>query len=110
LEGFLQARDELGLDRLHVVSGLVQDTFPASLPPGTRIGLAHFDMDIYEPTAYAQSEAWPLMTQGGYYVYDDATVPGCQGATQAVEELIQARRLHSEQIFPHFVFRVGLTP
>ena len=27
---------------------------------------------------------------------------------QAVEELIVERRAHSEQIFPHFVFRAGL--
>lgn len=108
LDGFLAARAELGLTQLHVVKGLVQETFPASLPQGLRIGLAHFDMDIYEPTVFAQAAAWPLMTSAGYFVYDDATVSSCIGATQAVEELILHRRLHSEQVYPHFVFRIGL--
>jgi len=108
LPGLLQAKAESELDRLHIVQGLVQDTFPQSAPAGMRFGLAHFDMDIYEPTAFAQSAVWPLMSPAGYYVYDDATVSSCIGATQAVEELIQSRRLHSEQVYPHFVFRAGL--
>lgn len=108
LEGLKAAKEEQGFDNLHLVQGLVQDTFPQSLPPGARLGLAHLDMDIYEPTVYAQEAAWPLMTRGGYYVYDDATVSGCIGATQAVEELVLAHRVHSEQVHPHFVFRTGL--
>lgn len=106
LPGLQQAREQLGLSRLQLVPGLVQDTFPRAIPAGVRFGLAHFDMDIYEPTAFAQVAAWPLMCGAAYYVYDDATVSSCIGATQAVEELIHARRLHSEQVYPHFVFRV----
>ena len=102
------AREEQGLDNLHLVQGLVQETFPASYPAERRIGLVHLDMDIYEPTVFVQNAAWPLMTKGGYYVYDDATVPACVGATQAVEDLIKQRDLHSEQVWPHFVLRVGL--
>jgi hypothetical protein len=109
LAGFESARAEAGLDRLHIDQGLVQETFPHALGrERAPLGLAHFDMDIYEPTAFAQQAAWSQMTRGGYYVYDDATVSSCIGATQAVEELILARGLHSEQVFPHFVFRVGL--
>lgn len=107
LAGFQRAREEAGLDQLYIVQGLVQDTFPAKLPRKYKFGLAHFDMDIYEPTAYAQDAVWPMMTRGGYFVYDDATVSTCIGATQAVEDLIRRRGLHSEQIYPHFVFRVG---
>lgn len=109
LPGFETARAELGLDRLHIVQGLVQDAFPHT--PGqkeARFGLAHFDMDIYEPTVFAQHAVWPQMTPGGYFIYDDATASSCIGVTQAVEELIQSRGLHSEQVHPHFVFRVGL--
>jgi hypothetical protein len=108
LDGLKAAREEQGLDNLHLVQGLVQETFPASYPAERRIGLVHLDMDIYEPTVFVQNAAWPLMTKGGYYVYDDATVPACVGATQAVEDLIKQRDLHSEQVWPHFVLRVGL--
>jgi len=108
LPGLLRARDELQLANLHLVEGLVQETFPASYPTGRAIGLLHLDMDIYEPTAYVQAAAWPMLTEGAYIVYDDATVPGCIGATQAVEELLQERRMHSEQVYPHFVLRAKL--
>jgi hypothetical protein len=108
LAGFENARAEFGLDRLHIVQGLVQETFPSAEQQAMRFGLSHFDMDIYEPTVFAQNAMWPMMTTGGYFIYDDATVSSCIGVTQAVEELIQSRGLHSEQVYPHFVFRVGL--
>lgn len=98
--------DELKLDNLVPVRGLFQETFP-TLSTG-KVGLAHIDADIYSAIKYAQDAVWPRMTGGGYVVYDDAEVSSCIGATQAVEELIQERRVHSEQIWPHFVFRVGL--
>lgn len=97
----------LGLRNLIPVKGLFQDTFP-SLASGETFGLAHIDADIYSAIKYAQDAVWGRMTKGGYVVYDDADVSSCIGATQAVEELIQERRVHSEQIWPHFVFRVGL--
>jgi len=106
--GLQEAREADGLLCLHLVQGLVQETFPSSIPTGTRLGLVHLDMDIYEPTVFAQSRAWDMMARGGYLVYDDATVSSCIGATQAVEELVQRRFVNSEQVYPHFVFRAGL--
>lgn len=99
--------EAIGLTNLVIVKGLFQETFP-KLDPNLRFGLAHLDADIYSAIKYAQDAVWPFMTKGGYLVYDDADVSSCIGATQAVEELIQERRVHSEQIWPHFVFRVGL--
>jgi predicted O-methyltransferase YrrM len=99
---------ELGLTNLIPVKGLFQDTFPA-MAPNSKFALAHIDADIYSSIRYAQDAVWHRMTPGGYVVYDDAEVSSCIGATQAVEELIMDRRIHSEQIWPHFVFRVGLS-
>ena len=48
------------------------------------------------------------MTKGGYLIYDDANVASCIGATQAAEELILDRKIHTEQVYPHYVFRAGL--
>jgi hypothetical protein len=46
------------------------------------------------------------MVEGGYFVFDDATVSSCIGATEVVEDLLIRRDgLNSEQIWPHFVFR-----
>jgi predicted O-methyltransferase YrrM len=98
---------DLRLKNLVPVKGLFQETFPC-LAVGEKFGLAHIDADIYSAIKYAQDAVWPRMTKGGYVVYDDADFSSCIGATQAVEELIQERKAHSEQIWPHFVFRAGL--
>ncbi|MDB5423374.1 MAG: protein of unknown function, putative Methyltransferase [Phenylobacterium sp.] len=101
-------RDALGLTNLIVVRGRFEDSFPAIAATGATFGLAHIDCDIYSAVKYAQEEVWPHMTKGGYVVYDDADAPTCIGATEAVEELIMDRRLHAEQVWPHWVFRAGL--
>jgi predicted O-methyltransferase YrrM len=101
-------RDALGLTNLIVVRGRFEDTFPAIAASGATFGLAHIDCDIYSAVKYAQEEVWPRMTRGGYLVYDDADAPTCIGATEAVEELIMDRRIHAEQVWPHWVFRAGL--
>jgi hypothetical protein len=44
------------------------------------------------------------MTEGWYLAFDDADVSSCIGATQAAERLIMTRRIHSEQVWPHWVF------
>ena len=103
-----QAR-KLGLDNIVLVQGMVEDTFPAKVPADKTFALAHIDLDIYGPIKYVQDAVWDRMAPGGYVVYDDATASSCIGATQAVEELLIERRVRSEQIYPHFVFRVGLT-
>jgi predicted O-methyltransferase YrrM len=103
----LKARiDELGLKNIVPVQGLFEETFPAL--QHLRFGVAHIDADIYHPIKYAQNAVLPCMTKGGYIVHDDAAVPSCLGATEAVEDFVQEHRSHSEQAWPHFVFRTGL--
>ncbi|WP_332765540.1 TylF/MycF/NovP-related O-methyltransferase [Phenylobacterium sp.] len=104
-EALVARRDALGLKNLVVVKGLFQDTFPGIAKTRPSFGLAHIDCDIYSGVKYAQDAVWPFMTPGGYVAYDDADTPSCIGATEAVEELVMARRLHSEQVWPHWVFR-----
>lgn len=103
------AASELGLTNLEFVQGLVEDTIPDLFKRAGSFGLAHIDLDIYSPIVFVQEAVWPKMVKGGYVAYDDATVSSCIGATQAVEEMIRARGVHSEQIYPHFVFRAGLS-
>jgi predicted O-methyltransferase YrrM len=108
LDDFRKSIKVLGLRNLTPVPGLFEDSFP-ELSHDIRFGLAHIDADIYASVKYAQDQVWHRMTPGGYVVYDDAEVSSCLGATQAVEELIVEKHVHSEQIWPHFVFRSGLT-
>jgi hypothetical protein len=104
--GLVRARDRAGLDNLHLVSGLFQDTAPEALPKIKRISLNYIDCDIYSAVAYSYQASIPYMAEGGYWVFDDGLVSSCLGATEAIEEfLIKRDGRHSEQIFPHFVFR-----
>lgn len=103
LEGFRARADALRLTNLHIVPGLIQSTFPKIA--GARFGLAHIDVDIYSAVKFAQDAAWGALVPGGWIVYDDANAPSCIGATRAAEELVMAHHVHSEQIWPHWVFR-----
>ncbi len=94
------------INNLELVKGLFQDTAPTLLPNVGKVSLAHIDCDIYSAVAYSYEVVKPFMVSGGYLVFDDAIYSSCLGATEAVEsKLIQEDGLHSEQIFPQFVFR-----
>ena len=93
------------LDNLHFVKGRFEDTAMDVYKSAGGFGLAHIDCDIYSAVKFAQDTVLPHMCRGGYLVYDDACVSSCLGATQAVEEFVMAQRVHSEQIWPQFVFR-----
>ena len=105
LEGFARQN---GLDNIRLVKGRFEDTAADVYKTVGGFGLAHVDCDIYSAVTFAQNTVLPHLCRGGYLVYDDAGVSSCLGATQAVEEFIQTQRLHSEQIWPHFVFRKSL--
>ena len=97
---------QLGLSNLHLVRGLFEDTTPKVLETCGPVTLAHIDCDIRSACAYSYNVVRPAMCEGGYIVFDDATVSSCIGATEVVEQDVIARDgLRSEQIFPHFVFR-----
>lgn len=94
------------ISNLEFVRGLFQDTAPELLPKIGQVSLTHIDCDIYSAVVYSYGAVKPFMVSGGYYVFDDAIYSSCLGATEAVEsKLIREDGLHSEQIFPQFVFR-----
>jgi Macrocin-O-methyltransferase (TylF) len=103
----LQARvEELKLDNLVLVKGFFEDTNDDVMVQASNISLAHIDCDIAPAVKYSYEGVKPYMVNGGYIVFDDATVSSCIGATEVVEDLLIRRDgLNSEQIWPHFVFR-----
>lgn len=103
----LQARvDELELENLVLVKGFFEDTNDGVMAEAGKISLAHIDCDIAPAVRYSYEGVKPFMVDGGYIVFDDATVSSCIGATEVVEDLLIRRDgLNSEQIWPHFVFR-----
>lgn len=99
----------IGLDNLHFVQGLFEDTAPTALPEIGPVRLAHIDCDIRSAVAYSYDAVKPFMVKGGYIALDDALFSSCLGATEVVEDIMIRRDgLNSEQIYPHFVFRAGL--
>lgn len=101
--------DKIGLNNLKLVRGMFSDTCPSLLSDIKPIILSHIDCDIRSAVIYSYDVSKKHMAPGGYIIFDDATVSSCIGATEAVEELVIRRDgLHSEQIFPHFVFRIDL--
>lgn len=103
----LQARvGELKLDNLVLVKGYFENTNDGVMAEASKISLAHIDCDIAPAVKYSYEGVRPFMVDGGYMVFDDATVSSCIGATEVVEDLLIRRDgLNSEQIWPHFVFR-----
>jgi len=103
----LQSRiDELKLDNLMLVKGFFEDTNEAVMNRAQKISLAHIDCDIAPAVKFSYEGVRPFMVNGGYIIFDDATVSSCIGATEVVEDLLIRRDgLNSEQIWPHFVFR-----
>jgi hypothetical protein len=95
-----------GLKNVHFVKGLFEQTASATLQAIGHVALNHIDCDIQSSVAYAYEVTKPYMVSGGYIVFDDPLVSSCIGATEVVEEiLIRRDGLHSEQAFPHYVFR-----
>ena len=95
-----------GLTNLHWVQGLFEDTCPSVLAKSRKMILAHIDCDIRSGVQYSYNSIKTHMVNGGYIVFDDATVSSCLGATEVVEtDVIRRDGLNCEQIFPHFVFR-----
>ena len=94
------------LTNLELVKGYFEDTTEKVLSEAGKIALAHVDCDIHPSVEYSYEVVNPYMVDGGYMVFDDATVSSCIGATEVVEDLLIRRDgKNAEQIFPHFVFR-----
>ncbi len=105
-DGLLLRQAELNLDNLVVVKGYFKDTNDSVMAEARTISLAHIDCDIASAVRFSYDGVKRFMVDGGYIVFDDATVSSCIGATEAVEDLVIRRDgLNSEQIWPHFVFR-----
>lgn len=101
---------QAGLQNAVLVRGLFNDTLPSVLARSPRFRLAHIDCDVADAVAYSYEGICPFMVAGGYIVFDDALFSSCLGATEVMEDLVIRRdRRNAEQIFPHPVFRVGLS-
>jgi len=94
----LQARmRELKPDNLVLVKGLFEDTNQGVIADAGKVSLVHIDCDIASAIQFSYEGVKSFMVDGGYIVFDDATVSSCLGATEVVENLLIRRdKLNSE--------------
>lgn len=105
-DSLLSYKDTLDLDNLILVKGLFEETNTRVMDEAQNVCLTHIDCDIAPAVRFAYENVRPHMVKGGYYVFDDALVSSCLGATEVVEDLVIKRDgLNSEQVWPHYVFR-----
>ena len=82
----------LPMERVHIVKGWFQDTFPmARIEP---IALLHIDADWYESVKLCLEKFYPHVAAGGYVELDDyGTWEGCR---KAVDEYFAAHHIRVE--------------
>jgi hypothetical protein len=71
---------------------IYRGVFPATWPKGlTPIALAHIDVDMEKVVREAIVLLWPLISPGGYLVFDDYNAEACRGVKKAVDEMFGER-------------------
>src|SRR3989344_4199552 len=73
-------------ERVHIVEGLFQDTFPATLPRVGKIAYLHLDADFYASTKYCLEHLYDALVPGGIIIFDDYSY--YLGCKKAVDEFL----------------------
>ena len=73
-------------ERVHVVSGLVEETVPAAAPD--QIAVLRLDTDRYESTAHEMEYLYPRVPEGGVLIVNDYGF--FPGSKLAVDEYFEA--------------------
>jgi O-methyltransferase len=76
--------------------GIFPDDTLSALP--ARICLAHIDVDTYHSVKQSFASIWPNVQPNGIVVFDDYGIFGCEGANQAVNEIVAS---HHDGLFIH---------
>ena len=82
--------------RCEIHPGVFPDDTFSCLP--ARVSFAHIDVDSYGSVKESFAAIWPNVQQNGIVVFDDYGFFGCEGATQAVNEIVA---LHANDLFIH---------
>jgi O-methyltransferase len=77
-------------DRPNIVihRGVFPETWPKGLKP---IALAHVDVDMEKVAREAIVLLWPILSPGGFLVFDDYGAEACRGVKRAVDEMFGER-------------------
>jgi hypothetical protein len=90
------------VQRTFVVQGDVRETVPQYLAenPETVIGMAFFDLDLYEPTRHVFEAIRPHLVKGSIIAFDELGHPRWPGVTAALRETLGLENLRLAQL-PH---------
>ncbi|GAA3537560.1 hypothetical protein GCM10022222_21480 [Amycolatopsis ultiminotia] len=90
------------VERTFVVQGDVRETVPRYLAdnPETVIGMAFFDLDLYEPTREVFEAIRPHLVKGSVIAFDELGHPRWPGVTTALRETLGLEKLRLRQL-PH---------
>lgn len=76
--------------RHEICVGIFPDATIEALPP--QISFAHIDVDTYGSARDAFLAIWPRISLHGAIVFDDYGFFGCEGVTEAVQELLRTTK------------------
>lgn len=81
-------------ERLHIVKGWFENTFPREASKVKPIALLHVDADWYESVKICIETFYPMVSSGGYIVFDDyGTFSGCK---KALHEYLDTHHIEVE--------------
>lgn len=88
------------VQRAFVVQGDVRETVPRYLAenPETVIGMAFFDLDLYEPTRDVFEAIRPHLVKGSIIAFDELGHPRWPGVTAALRETLGLENLRLRQL------------
>ena len=90
------------ISKYELVVGDLTESLPAWLTdnPHAVVGMAIFDLDIYQPTKAGLHGILPRLTRGSILVFDELNTPEFPGETTALSEVLGLDRLRLQH-FPH---------
>ncbi len=72
--------------KAHIHRGIFPDDTLAALP--AKVCIAHIDVDTYQSVKQSFESIWPNVQTNGVVVFDDYAIFGCEGANQAINEIV----------------------
>ncbi len=74
--------------RVKLIKGNVSETIHQYIEKADSVCLAHFDMDIYQPTADAVPLVYEKLCPNGIIIFDDYGFTTCPGVKRAVDDFL----------------------
>ena len=78
-------------EKIHIIKGWFEDTFPKQKDSIGKIAVLHVDCDFYESVKYSLETFYDKVVEGGTIIFDD--YHHWKGAKKAVDEFFKERKI-----------------